>query len=376
MRSVSETTGPALRFVVAVTLACILTLLVIAYSGAPPLQTLFLILEGGAGSTRKLAQSLSVWIPLVICSSALLLTFTCGLWNIGVEGQIVLGAIFATGIFRHVEGTGGPEMIAVGLAAGMIGGALWASLSAALRVWGRVHEIFSGLGLNFVAASLCLWLIFGPWKRPGIASMSGTELIPKSLWLRQLEGLPLCPVSLALAVVVLLAVIVAMKYTRWGLMLKAVGQNAQAADIMGLSPQRRQMEVMICTGGLAGLAGALQVVGLYHRLIPAISSGYGYTSLLVAMIASFRGALVAPLCLCFAVLNVGSIQLPLRMSLDSSLGGVIQGVLVLSVLLVQGLDAKTRKRQSGGRKADGRTVRLGSPTGTSEEEISRVTQEP
>jgi len=86
-------------------------------------------------------------------------------------------------------------------------------------------------------------------------------------------------------------------------------------------------------------------VGLYHQLLPAISSGYGYTSLLVAMIASFRSVLVPPLCLFFAVLNVGSIQLPLRMSLDSSLDGVIQGALVLSVLLIQGLEATIRKRR-------------------------------
>lgn len=348
MGSMLEIAGPALRIVAALVLASVFTLFVIVCSGAPPLQTLTLILKGGAGSTVKLAQSLSVWAPLVICSSALLLTFACGLWNIGVEGQIVVGAIFATGLFRLTDGSDGFPAIVAGLMAGVVGGALWALISAALRVWGRVHEIFSGLGLNFVAMSLCLWLIFGPWKRPGIASMSGTEPIAPSLWLQQLAGLPLCPVSLALSVVVFVAVLVLLKYTRWGLMLRAVGQNPQAADIMGLSPRRRQVEAMMCSGSLAGLAGALQVVGLYHQLLPAISSGYGYTSLLVAMMASFRAALVTPLCLCFAVLNVGSIQLPLRMSLDSSLGGVIQGALVLSVLLVQGLEAKMRRRYRRG----------------------------
>ncbi len=118
-----------LRFVTALLLACIFTMLVIACSGAPPLQTLALVLEGGAGSAGKLAQSLSVWVPLVICSSALLLTFACGLWNIGVEGQIVLGAVFAAGFFRFTGGSGGLPTIVLGLVAGMIGGALWASLS-------------------------------------------------------------------------------------------------------------------------------------------------------------------------------------------------------------------------------------------------------
>ncbi len=369
-----DVTGQVLRFAATMALACAFTMLVIVCAGAPPFQTLTLIFVGGAGSTVKLAQSLSVWVPLVICSSALLLTFSGGLWNIGVEGQIVLGAIFATGLFRLTEGTGGFPAIAWGLAAGMVGGALWALVSASLRVWGRVHEIFSGLGLNFVAVSLCLWLIFGPWKRPGIASMSGTEPIPESLWLSHLEGLPLCPVSISLSVAVFLAVFAVMKYTRWGLMLRAVGQNPQAAEMMGLSPQRRQVEAMMFAGALAGLAGALQVVGLYHQLLPAISSGYGYTSLLVAMMASFRGFLVPPLCLFFGILNVGSIQLPLRMSLDTSLGGVIQGVLVLSLLLVQGVEARIRKMHSRGTEYDRRTADQALGAGPEENKVPTVIQ--
>ncbi|MEW5723104.1 MAG: ABC transporter permease [Thermodesulfobacteriota bacterium] len=334
---------PLLRLAAVLALGLVFTLFILLLAGAPPFQTLFILFQGGMGSATKLAQTLAVFAPLALCSSALLFTFAAGLWNIGIEGQVVLGAVCATGLLRYGQGGGGTA-IALGLAAGMAGGALWAALAGGLKAWGRVHEIFSGLGLNFVALGLTLWLIFGPWKRPGVASMSGTTPFDESLWLPELFGLPVGPVSLILAVAGLVAVALILGRTYWGLSLKAVGQNREASTMLGLKPDRRVIEAMAACGALAGLAGALQVAAVYHRLIPAISSNYGYTGLLVVMMASYRPRLVPFICLFFACLNVGSIQLPLQLQIDSSLSGVLQGALVLSVFTVQGLEQALVKR--------------------------------
>ena len=328
------------RLAAVIFLSLLFTTLTLLLSGAPPLHTFAILFAGGIGSATKLAQTIAVWIPLVLCSSALLLTFASGLWNIGIEGQIILGAIFATGFLRPFPAGASLLVLAGALIAGMLGGALWAYIAGVLRTWGRVHEIFGGLGLNFVALGLTLWLIFGPWRRPGVASMSGTEPLHPSLWLKGFKGFSLSPVSLVLALLAILLVIYLLGSTRWGLSLKAVGQNPEAALLFGLKPNKRIVESMAICGALAGLAGALQVVGVYHRLLPAISSNYGYTALLVTMLASFRPNLIPPICFFFAVLNVGSIQLPLQLKLDSSLSGVIQGVLVLSVFLVHGLEER------------------------------------
>ena len=332
------------RLAASLILSFVFTTIILLVAGAPPIHTFMILFEGGVGSAAKLAQTISVWIPLVLCSSALLLAFAPGLWNIGIEGQIILGAIFATGFLRPFPAGGTPLILVGALLAGMMGGGLWAYLAGALKTWGRVHEIFGGLGLNFVALGLTLWLIFGPWRRPGVASMSGTEPLHPSLWLKELKGLSLSPVSLVLALLAIGLVIYLLRSTRWGLSLKAVGQNPNAALLFGLKPNKKILESMIVCGTLAGLAGALQVVGVYHRLLPAISSNYGYTALLVTMLASFRPQLIPPICFFFAVLNVGSIQLPLQLKLDSSLNGVIQGVLVLSVFLVSGLEERFRLR--------------------------------
>ena len=327
-------------------LALALTVLVALPSGAPPLQTLQVLLLGGLGSMSKFGQVLTVFVPLMLCSAGLLVPFTARLWNIGIEGQVVLGAIFCTGALMPFD-QGGPAHIALALGAGMLGGALWALLAGVLKTWGRVHEIFSGLGLNFVAMGLTIWLIFGPWKRPGVASMSGTETLDVSLWLDRMGRLASSWTALTLAAAALVLVAVLLTRTQWGLGLKAVGQNPKAARLFDLSPRRRMLQAFALCGALGGLAGAVQVLGVYHRLLPSISSGYGYTALLVGMMASFRILPVPFICLFFAVLNVGSIQLPLQLNLDSSLSGVIQGLMVLSVFVTQGLRAWLTRRREG-----------------------------
>ncbi len=229
---------------------------------------------------------------------------------------------------------------------GMVGGSLWAMLAGALKTFGGVNEIFGGLGLNFVASALNLWLIFGPWKRPGVASMSGTVPFPRALWLPTLTAQSrLSPAAVVLAILVIAVVFVLIQGTYFGLRLKAVGRNPNAAYLMGIPTWQHMMISFALCGMLAGLAGAVQVTSVYHRLIPSISSGYGYLGLMVAMLVNFKAALVAPVALFFAALNVGSIQLPIVLQLDSSLSGVLQGSLVLFVLLGQGV----RQRFSKGR---------------------------
>ncbi len=309
------------------------TTVVLFLVGAPPIDAYMLIFKGAFGSWRHFAQVLNVWIPLVICSCGLLFTFNMGLWNIGVEGQIMLGAVGSTFVIKACSSVFSPSLILVvaGICA-ILGGALWAVAAGFLKIRGNVHEIFSGLGLNFVAQALILWLIFGPWKRPGIASMSGTEPFPKSLWFPVPAGWRVSPFMIGLAVVLLLATAKVLQATRWGLVLKALGSNVKAAGVYGISVNRNLFFAMLCAGAFAGLVGFFQTTVIYHRLIPAISSNYGYLSLLVVMLAQYNWKPVPFIALLFAILQVGSIQLPLMLRIDSSLSGVIQGLLVLTAI--------------------------------------------
>jgi ABC-type uncharacterized transport system permease subunit len=314
-----------------------LSTLILLVAKAPPMAAFRHLVVGSVGSWLKISQVLMGWIPLTLCACGLVFSFRTGLWNIGVEGQVVAGAITATAILRlGADGAMPGTLMVIAFLGGMLGGAIWATLVGFLKVKGGVNEIFGGLGLNFVAQGITLWLIFGPWKRPGVASMSGTELFPPSLWLPSLQALRLSPVGLALTCAVLFGAAWLMSRTRLGLALKGIGNNPRAAYLHGLKPKRYIIIAMGLAGGCAGLAGTFQVVGVYHRLIPAISSNYGYLALLVVMLANYRIWVVPAIAFFFVCLNVGSIQLPMMLQLDSSLSGIIQGSLVLGALLLYG----------------------------------------
>jgi len=332
----------------ALVLALILTSVILLAAGAPPLHAYREIFLGAVGSLSGFSNVLVAWVPLLLAASGVLITFAAGLWNIGVEGQIVLGAVFTTWVLRLLQDAALPPALVLVLAvlAGMVGGALWAVLAGALKTFGGVNEIFGGLGLNFVATALTLWLIFGPWKRPGIGSMSGTEPFPETLWLPTVGGLRLSVWSLGLGLVAVIVVYVLLERTYFGLRLKATGLNRRAAFLLGVPTWQYGLLAFLLCGALAGLAGAVQVTGVYHRLIPSISSGYGFLGLMIGMLILYRAVWVAPVALFFAALNIGSIQLPIVLKLDSTLSGVLQGSLVLFVLLVEGARQRwLRKRR-------------------------------
>jgi len=326
-----------------------LTSLVLLVAGAPPWPAFYHLFVGALGSWSKLAQVLMVWIPLTLCACGLLYSFRIGLWNIGVEGQVVAGAVASTAVLRFGVESGSPSlMIVMAFAGGILGGSAWAILAGFLKTKGGVNEIFGGLGLNFVAQGITLWLIFGPWKRPGVGSMSGTELFPESLWLPTFLSARLSPAGLVLTVLALVAAAWVLNRTRLGLALKGIGSNPKAAYLHGLNPSTYFILAMGLAGGCAGLAGAFQVTGVYHRLIPVISSNYGYLALLVVMLANYRVWGSPWIAFFFACLNVGSIQLPIVLKLDSSLSGIIQGALVLTTLLVYGLRSAGSRRKLRG----------------------------
>ena len=314
---------------------CLATLILLL-AGAPPIDAFKHLFLGSLGSWIKFTQVLMAWIPLTLCACGLVYTFRIGLWNIGVEGQVVAGAISATAVLRMGATSGTPELfLFLAFLGGMLGGGLWAVFAGFLKTKGGVNEIFAGLGLNFVAQAITLWLIFGPWKRPGIASMSGTKPFSYEMWLPTLSALRLSPAGLFLTIVALIGTAWILERTRLGLALKGIGKNPQAAYLHGLKPDIYMIFAMGLAGGCAGLAGTFQVTGVYHRLIPAISSNYGYLALLVVMLANYRIWWAPAIAFFFACLNVGSIQLPMMLQLDSSLSGIIQGTLVLATLFMQ-----------------------------------------
>lgn len=325
--------------------AILFATLLLVVTGSNPIDAFAALISGSFGTTAKVADTAMAWAPLAIGAAGLVVTFSAGLWNIGVEGQIIAGAITATAIARALPGPGWLVILAT-LIAGFVGGGLWGALAGVLKVRGGVNEIFGGLGLGFLAQALATYLIIGPWQRDGVASTSGTDLFRDDVWLPVVGQTRFSVVPIVIGFLAIGWVAWLLHATRLGLEMRAVGKNLASARLVGIRSELVMLSAFGIGGGMAGLAGALISLGIQHKLVPAVAGGRGFLAILVVMLAGYRARWIGPIALFFAAISIGSSQLNLRLQLDSSLGGVLQGVVVLAALLTAGWQTKRAKEST------------------------------
>jgi simple sugar transport system permease protein len=318
--------------VIPITGALLFTTLLLVLFGSDPLVAYSAMWSGAFGDTSKTLSVLAFWVPLLLSSTGLLVTFTAGLWNIGIEGQLILGSIGASWVALSLKAPA-PILITVEILVAMAAGGLWAGLSAILKTRGKVHEIFSGLALNNLAIILTNYLISGPWQPPEGGTFRGTQPFQTAALMPTIMNSRFSPLSLVLAGIAFVLVFIALRGTYWGLKLKALGKNLRSAFLLGVSSEREAVLAMFFCGALAGLGGAVRVLSWFDSLRQSISGGIGYLALLVVMLASFRILWIPLIAFFFSAVLNGSITLQLRTQLHSALGGILTGVMVLFVLL-------------------------------------------
>ena len=210
-------------------LALFLSSLIIIILGASPIEVFKNIFNGEFGRPEKIVKTFLIFLPISLASLALIITFSSGLWNIGIEGQIVLGAIGATVVAKSFLGeTSLSPLYQVIL--GISFGSLWGLFCALLKVKFNVHEIFGGLGLYFVASGAIIYLILGPWSKEGIASTSGTDIFNKASWFPTFSDLNIPALPILIVVIILILSIIFLGFTKTGLKLKATGTNPESTE--------------------------------------------------------------------------------------------------------------------------------------------------
>jgi ABC-type uncharacterized transport system permease subunit len=309
--------------------------------------------SGAFGKESSRSDVLMIALPMLLASSGLLLTFTAGLWNIGVEGQMVMGAIWATALARMVPADAtSPLIVPAELILAMVGGALWAGLAAVLKTRGNVNEIFGGVALNFIAQNILIFLVSGWWKSgnyPQTARFEAPALLP------QLDpNLSLSVPAIVIAVAGFLMVFFILRGTHWGLQLRAMGRSERSAFLLGVRTERNIILSMMVCGALAGLAGAFQVIAPNSNkyLVSGITGGLGFLSVLIVLLVNIQPVMVPFVALFFAIIRIGGLKFSSTMQLDASLSNVFQSALVLAVLLANGL--RSRLRRSSGETKDGK----------------------
>ena len=320
--------------IVTVSISIFFVTIVLFILNSSPLDIYKALFDGAFGNLDKLSRTMLITSIMALTGLALVITFSAGLWNIGIEGQVLFGAIGATFIARSFLGD---NLISPFLAVlfGAIFGSFLGFLSAILKTKFNVHEIFGGLGLDFVASGLIVYLVIGPWKREGIASTGGTDLFPESSWMPHIgnSDFPIFPILIMLAVFVLLSFL--LNKTSLGLRLIATGSNKNATDKFKINSVKYIAYAFIIAGAIGGMAGSIQATGIYHKLVPNISGGYGFLGILIALIAGRNLYSVLLISFVFASIMVGGVQLQLRLGMDSSFPYIVESVFVLAWLITR-----------------------------------------
>ncbi len=319
--------------------ALVLGGIVLAVIGTDPIGAYGDMLEASLGSSNALGETLRQTTPLVLGGTAVALAMRVGLTNLGVDGQIYAGAAAATGLaFAVDEHLGSRLAIPVILVGGAVCGAAIAAVPAVLRVRLGVSELFTSVMFNFLVLYFVTYLASDPWTDP-LAGAALTRAIPVQDRLPDLVD----DIGIGIAIAVLLAVATHLWLTRTnrGFTYRAVGSNPLAARYGGVAVATAGAVAMTVGGGFAGLAGAIEVLGIHQRLIIGLSPNYGLTAVLIAVLTRRTVVAVVPVAFGFAVLAVGTDDLERSIQLPSSATVIFQGLVVLSILL---FDAAFRRR--------------------------------
>jgi ABC-type uncharacterized transport system permease subunit len=269
--------------------------------------------------------------PLIIIALGLSVANRAQVWNIGAEGQYIIGALCATGVGLAFGTVGGPLVVALMVAAGVIGGALWAAVPAVLRTRYSVNEILSSLMLTYVAVQVLGYLVGGPWKDPNgrnfpaTASLADSQMLP--VW-----GNSTVHLGVFVAVILPFVFWYLMKRSVFGFQVRVVGSAPNAARHGGFDGRQTIWLALMISGAMAGLAGAFEFTGVLHKADLGFPSGYGFTAIIVCFLGRLNpiGCLIAGIVL--AVTYVGGQMAQTSVKIPNSTAGIFQAMMLFFIL--------------------------------------------
>lgn len=272
--------------------------------------------------------------PLILTGLAVAIAFRAGVFNIGAEGQFIVGAIAEATVALTLHSLPAILLLPLGLIAGVVAGAAWAWIAAVLRTRFHVLEVISTIMLNFVALYLASFLVRGPLQEP-------THIYPQTTSIVDAARLPRfgtatrLHLGFAVAVLACIAAWWMLKYTAAGFRLRAVGANPRAARSAGLiDATGTATRAFLASGGLAGLAGAIEVAGVTFALYENISPGYGFTAIAVALLARLHPLAVIGTGIVFGALETGSTAMQRDAGVPSVVVSVVEALVILSLVAI------------------------------------------
>jgi len=337
--------------IISIFISMLLGAIILLACNVNPIMTYYYLVRGALGNKINLLNTIGKAIPLLLCGIGVGVAFRLKFWNIGAEGQYVWGVIGITWVMLSgkwadlvAEGTYSnaswlmlfwawvpdPLLLPIGILVGMLMGALWAGVPAWLKAHWKVDETLSTLMLNYVVIKLAEYLYISRWKAP-LGNM-GTPDIPEAGFLTSFGygGKLNTGLFMALAVVGIMYFI--LYKTRWGFELNMIGKNSKAARCQGVSIKRNIVIALLVSGAICGLAGAIDTAGITHKLTKGVDSGYGFTGIVIAWMSGLNPIISIFYALLMAILRTGAFSLQIKMGLNSAMGDVLQGLILIPLL--------------------------------------------
>jgi simple sugar transport system permease protein len=306
--------------------------LMFAALGKDPLRGLEMFFWQPIHNAYALGELMVKGTPLLIIALGLAVCFRSNVWNIGAEGQYIIGAIFAGGVALTADSNSSGWIVVPILLAGVLGGMLWASITALLRDRFNANEILVSLMLVYVAVQVLSYLVGGPWKDPMGFNFPQSKTFEAVTRIPRLWSGSRVSIGVFFALLGVAGLWVFLFRTRAGFSLQVGGLAPAAARYAGFSSRKALWTALLISGGSAGLAGALEVAGPIGQLTPYVPAGYGFAAIIVAYVGRLHPVGMVFSALLMSMFYIGGEMAQSRLGLTKSLTGVFQGLLLFSLL--------------------------------------------
>lgn len=336
VKRVLNRTLEALLPLLAVPVAFLIGAVMLAALGANPLEAYGAMLQGAFGDKSGITQTLVKATPLLLVGLGVCIAFRGGVINIGGEGQIIVGALAATAFSIGFKDMSGWFLLPMSMIMGALAGAVWGGIPGVLKAKLGVNEILSTVMMNAIAVQFSNYLLRGPMIDPKEIEqgtrIAQSALLPKAVWLTRLVPQTLLHSGAILAVILAVLVYIFLWRTTIGYRIRAVGLNIDAARYAGIKVPLYQALALVLGGGFAGLAGAVEVMGVQHRMMENLASGYGFSGIVAALFGALHPLGSIPASVLFGGLLVGADKMQRAVQVPSSLIDALLGLVVLFVV--------------------------------------------
>ncbi len=320
--------SPVLALLVTVLIGIVLFMAL----GKDPVRGLLVFFWEPIRSGYALGELVVKATPLLLIALGLAVCFRSNVWNIGAEGQYIIGAVAASGVALLAEKTTGGWIVVPVVIAGIAGGMAWAGLTAFLRDKFNANEILVSLMLVYVAVQVLGYLVYGPWKDPLGYNFPQTKTFEAATRIPRLFQGSRMTIGVVFAVVAVAGIWIFLFRTRAGFAQQVGGLAPAAARYAGFSSRKALWTALLVSGGMAGLAGALEVAGPIGQLTPYVPAGYGFAAIIVAYVGRLHPVGMVFSALLMSMFYIGGELAQSRLGLPKSLTGVFQGLLLFSLL--------------------------------------------